>query len=261
MEKYEINNVIPQKKRYDSLDLLKMIAIIMVIILHCIHFEMNFIQENSFKSYINFFIRILCEGVPIFIVVNGFLIINKEFELKKHLKKLLNIFLIMSVWAFIDVILINYLNDSNLTLKEVIKNSVMIDISNKYNGPLWFLQNLIMLYLIFPILKVVHDNDKKIYNYFFIIIAIFTVGVKFLNNLLPCVDNIFKLNITKYFNVMLKHYNIINNGTFIFYFMLGGYIFEYKDTIEKYKRKFILLGILSSLISFRICCINIKAIK
>lgn len=48
MEKYEINNVIPQKKRYDSLDLLKMIAIIMVIILHCIHFEMNFIQENSF---------------------------------------------------------------------------------------------------------------------------------------------------------------------------------------------------------------------
>lgn len=97
MEKYEINNVIPQKKRYDSLDLLKMIAIIMVIILHCIHFEMNFIQENSFKSYINFFIRILCEGVPIFIVVNGFLIINKEFELKKHLKKLLNIFLIMSV--------------------------------------------------------------------------------------------------------------------------------------------------------------------
>lgn len=113
----------------------------------------------------------------------------------------------------------------------------------------------------FPILKVVHDNDKKIYNYFFIIIAIFTVGVNFLNNLLPCVDNIFKLNITKYFNVMLKHYNIINNGTFIFYFMLGGYIFEYKDTIEKYKRKFILLGILSSLISFRICCINIKAIK
>ncbi len=28
------------------------------------------------------------------------------------------------------------------------------------------LQNLIALYLIYPVLKIVHDNNKKVYNYF-----------------------------------------------------------------------------------------------
>lgn len=39
-------------------------------------------------------------------------------------------------------------------------------------GHLWFLQELIKLYLIFPIIKVVKDKNDAVYNYF----------VKLLNN-------------------------------------------------------------------------------
>ena len=81
-----------EKKRYANIDLLKTIAIIMVIALHSQLFITDFIKDNKISTYIQYFIRILCEGVAIFILVNGFLLINKkQFDFKKHLLKTLKI--------------------------------------------------------------------------------------------------------------------------------------------------------------------------
>ena len=136
-----------EKKRYDYVDILKTIAIFMVIILHSINFNMNFIEEESIKSYISFFIRILCEGVPIFICVNGFLILNKKFELKNHLQKILKTFIVLNIWSVINIILIKLITNVNLDFRDILKNILLTNIWNQYTGPLWFLQNLIMLYL------------------------------------------------------------------------------------------------------------------
>lgn len=75
-------------KRYAYIDLIKTIAIIMVIILHSGLLKTDFIMLKSGRSMIQFAVRIISEGVPLFVMVNGFLILHKDkFELKKHLKK------------------------------------------------------------------------------------------------------------------------------------------------------------------------------
>jgi len=240
------------KVRYDNIDILKTISIIMVIILHCLNWEINFIENKNITTYSMFFLRIFSEGVPIFIFVNGFLIINKQFDEKKHLKKILNIFILIIVWSVINIISIKYIKCESIQIKEVIKNILTTNINNIYTGPLWFLQNLIMLYLIFPVLKAVHDSNKRLYDYFFILVTIFTVGIQFINNILSIIDGIFKVNLNNYITTFVLTYNPINNGSFIFYFMLGGYIFEKKEIFEKKKNRIIafILSIICIIISY-----------
>lgn len=148
--------------------------------------------------------------------------------------------------------MIKLLINEELNLKSIIKNVMLTDIRNAYTGPLWFLQSLIMLYLIFPVLKVVHDENKKIYNYFFIIVAIFTVGLNLINNILVIIQNIANIKIVEYFNTFFSKYNPIQNGSFIFFFMLGGYIFEKKEKLELRKNRIIciIIGIISIGLTF-----------
>ena len=44
-----------EKKRYANIDLLKTVAILMVIALHSQLFKLDFIQYNNISSYIQFF--------------------------------------------------------------------------------------------------------------------------------------------------------------------------------------------------------------
>lgn len=243
----EINQ---KKNRFDYIDVLKAIAILCVITLHSVNLNINFLETNNFRQYINFFIRNLLEGVPVFIFVNGFLIINKSFELKKHLKKMLKIFIVLICWSIIDIVVISLLNSNTLSFKEILQNVFFTNINNKYTGPLWFLQSLLMLYFIFPVLKTVHDNNKKIYNYFFIIVSIFTVGLNWVDNLLIIVQEFTEVSIKSNFDVFISKYNPISNGSFLFFFMLGGYVFEYKDILNSKSKRWltVFIGAISTVI-------------
>lgn len=239
------------KIRYDNIDILKTISIIMVILLHTLEWNINFLENNALRTYLNFFVRIMCEGVPIFIVINGFLIINKQFYLEKFLKKILRIFLILLIWSAIYVVIIMSIKGENIYFKEIIKNIATTNIANYYTGVLWFLQDLIILYLFFPILKIVHDNNKKVYNYFFMLVTFFSIGMPLISNMLVILGKLANIDY-KYFNIFIERYDFISNGTFLFYFMLGGYLFEKKEIFEIKKNRIIafFIGILSSIIVF-----------
>lgn len=249
-EKESIN----AKKRYANIDLLKTIAIFMVVVLHSGLLHTNFIAIKSPASYIEFSIRLLMERVPIFVMVNGFLLINKQFNLKKHLLKTWHIFLLLIIWSFIYVVISSLIYNIPINMKNVFLEVITTNISSKYTGILWFLQNFIALYLLFPILKVLHDNNKKIYNYSFIIISIFTVGTNFLyltNNIIECKTS---WNGLKYLLSYISKFNIITNGYFVFYFMLGGYIFEHRNKLkfnvnDKKIIAIIILGVLAWLLA------------
>ena len=112
-----------EKKRYANIDLLKTVAILMVIALHSQLFKLDFIQYNNISSYIQYFLWIICEGVAIFILVNGFLIINKkEFDLKRHLLKILKIFILLILWSIILTTVIKLIYQEPLKISEIIKN-------------------------------------------------------------------------------------------------------------------------------------------
>ncbi len=59
-----------EKKRYAYIDLLKTIAILMVIALHSKFFYTDFITSPKVTTYLQYALRIISEGVVIFIFVN-----------------------------------------------------------------------------------------------------------------------------------------------------------------------------------------------
>ena len=72
-----------------GLDALKALAICMVVPLHTGLFNIDIIDNPSVQTYLQFAIRIACEGVPIFFFVNGFLLLSdKPFDERKHCRRL-----------------------------------------------------------------------------------------------------------------------------------------------------------------------------
>lgn len=241
-----------EKRRYANIDLLKTCAILMVIILHSQIYNINFIENFKISTIMQYFFRIITEGVPIFIVVNGYLLLNKkDFELKKHIKKMLKIFFILIIWSFILTILIKLIYNEKLVLKEIIKNVLITNINNKYTGILWFLQNLIALYLIYPILKNTHDTNKNIYNYIFIILMINTIFVNLFSLISQMIETKIKFDYINIFTTYIGNFQILSNRNFLIFFMLGGYLYEYKEKFEnkKIRMMWITIGIIAWIIA------------
>lgn len=240
-------SLIMEKKRYANIDLLKTIAILMVIALHVILYYTNFMDQNgnvNISFFIQYAFRLISEGVPIFILVNGFLMINKEkFDLKLHLKKILKIFLLLIVWSVIRIVGTKLIWRESLNLKDIIKNVLTTDINNKYTGALWFLQNLIALYLVYPVIKNLHDTNKVTYNYLFIVLLIGTMLV----NLIYLLENLIK-ELTGFNGIIMlinyiNKFQILTNTNFLIFFMLGGYLFENKEKFNDKKVRIKWIGI------------------
>ena len=235
-----------KSKRFDYIDLIKAIDIFFVIMIHNYKASVDFVVSPSLKTYISFIVRLMIEGVPLFVTVNGFLIINKRLDLRKHIKKIMKILLIIFIWSLIYIIIFS---KGNISAKEIIHNILTVDINNEYSGILWFLQNLITLYLLYPILNIVHDNNKKVYNYFFIVVVFFTIGTKSLDMIFNLL-NLYNINdYTYWLSDCIQHYNPISNGAFILYFMLGGYIYENKELLLKNKNKIFIITLLITIVS------------
>lgn len=239
-------------KHYDNIDLLKFIAIIMVITQHVPLFECDFIKSGNIGNAIQLFFRLLFSGVPIFVTVNGFLMLQKEsFDLKKHIIKTIKMFILTCVWAFI-LIIINLLFD-----KTPINRTLVIDLFVKtrsgslYTAELWFMQYLVGINIIYPLIWNIYKNDKKTYYYLFLVIVLFTLGI----NVIEIIQNIItkqaNRNTIQLFIDYLEEFNLLNTDHwFILYFMLGGVIYDQYDYLIKHKRTIVILGICSWVATF-----------
>lgn len=82
-----------EKKRIDGLDVLKALGICMVLSLHVPLWDPDFITNPNIVHILQYAARIVSEGVPIFLTINGMLLLKKStFSLKQHCKKMLKIF-------------------------------------------------------------------------------------------------------------------------------------------------------------------------
>ena len=75
------------KSRVQYIDFIKTISIFIIITLHNGTWRTDFISSGSTASLVQYCIRLFCEGVPIFVFLNGFLLFDKTFNAKKHAKK------------------------------------------------------------------------------------------------------------------------------------------------------------------------------
>jgi len=238
------------KERYAFLDLLKCIAIFFVLLYHFSYYNYNFLTDDGIIPYVYYYIRaILSCCVPLFFFINGALILNKPFDIKKHAKKLLRIVVLTLIWALIELIVIMFIKGEHLSLFEIFKG--IVQLKQGWINHLWFMGALFTVYIFAPIIKSAFDSSegKKNFYFFFIAFCLFSFGNTIFSMCVNCLEYFRKAdyldNSTNYF----AGFNNIKGmlGYSLSYFMLGGVMFANRKKMND--KRFKIYSIFAILIS------------
>ena len=241
------------KKRYDGIDLLKCISILMVIALHVplLHFYMNGVEGSLFRK-VQFALRIIMQPVPYFVAINGFLMLKKRnFDLKAHIRKTLSMVLLFFIWASILVILARVVAGEGLTLKQFcIYVFETGDGTGNYAGVLWFMEGLISVYLIYPLLWRAYHEDFQSFRFFFIALSILVVGVSCLELIRNAIHFDMDTEVLDQLIGLCRRFRTEIGGWFLFYFCLGGMISHDLEHFMEKRKVMILTGLAAWVVSY-----------
>jgi Uncharacterized protein conserved in bacteria len=247
-----INSDKVSKERYAFIDLLKFIAIFFVLFYHFSYYNYNFLTDANFSSYLYYYIRaILSCCVPLFFFINGALILNKTFDLKKHVKKLVRIVILTILWALIELIVIMFIKGEYLSLLEIFKG--IIQLKHGWINHLWFMGALFTVYIFAPIIKSAFDSPdgKKNFHFFLIAFCLFSFGNSLLSMCINCLEYFMKADILANNNNTFAGFNTIR-GVMLYslsYFMLGGLMFANRNKmLDKHFKIYSIFAIFISMI-------------
>ena len=135
-----------KEKRKCWIDICKIIAMFLVIILHTV---CNGIKENQkdFSLLIYYFGTF---AIPLFFMVNGYLQLNKVKDYKYVLKKILNIFMVCIIWN-IPIVIFKLVIEGESS--NIISNVFLNYIQKGFFWQFWFLGALILIYIFFSFIK------------------------------------------------------------------------------------------------------------
>lgn len=225
------------KNRIAYIDFIKTITIFIIITLHNGTWCTDFIGSGSVESMVQYCVRLFCEGVPVFVLLNGFLLFDKAFDAKKHIKRTIKLLVITVVWSVIMEIYSTLMAGLPLTFVGVLTSVLETNISNSNTGVLWFLQKLFVVYLIFPVLKHLYDTNEKLFNYLLMVVIVSTYSVSFVD----MIAGIFNIDVLKSLQFFINQYTlVIGANIYIVYFMLGGYICKNMERLPK--KKLVIVG-------------------
>lgn len=212
-----------QKKRDQGIDLLKCFAILLVICLHAGLARFQAVTIPSAIGVLEYAARLLFEGVPVFITVNGYLMLgSRHFEIHRHFKKTARLFLLLLIWMALLTFVNSRILHEPLSLTDYWYEFFHTQNGSRYDGQLWFLENLLAVYLIYPVIRMLYDKDFHLYVYVFALFAFFSVGM---NTVCLIRDGIVLSHNTDLLNEaigLIYRFDPTGNAYYVYCFMLGG---------------------------------------
>ena len=241
-----------KKVRYANLDLLKGIAMFLVITLHLPLWRTDYYETGNVSRMIQYAFRLLSEGVPIFLMINGMLIIpRKHLDLKEHYKKTLRIFLVMLAWEVIytfSYILVT--GSEKLTYKVVVNAVLTTAVGSRYTGLFWFLQGLVALYVIYPVIRLVYQTSYKYYCCLFAFLAGSRI-LYFLSSELGAISQRYMVNDNWIVNIpgWINQFQMIPieaaKADYLLFFMMGGVVMHEIKRIQVHRHAWAAAGFLA----------------
>lgn len=224
------------KKHVLYLDILKILAIFLVILLHCAGSMFSKVPTTSYEFLIfNIYDSLARIAVPIFFMVSGVYFLNPENKIdikkiyKKYILRIILVFIVSS--CFLEII--NYfLDPSIISTRNFIKSIIVGD------DILWFFYAIVGLYIITPLLREI-TKSKRSTEYF--LILFFILGV-----LIPSVNNLFPIELTRTIISKLAFQLVMGYSG---YYMLGYYLSKY-ELSKKQRYITYILGIVGLILTF-----------
>lgn len=141
------------KERVQYLDILKAIAIFLVVFCHFV------LLSETVAA--NLCMCACWVAVPVFFMVNGALLFARPLRLARHIKKTVSVYLVLVVWKLIYLLLIPPLTGADLSGTngtDLLQYLFFFgDLPGLINGHLWFIEALLAVYLVFPLARAAFD--------------------------------------------------------------------------------------------------------
>ena len=145
------------------IDLLEVVGMLFVLGYHLSNYSYKFLEDPRIITAVQHYLRtvkVCC--VPIFLLCNGYLLFRHDLDLKKHLKKTLRFAVaglfwgVVTLWAYNHVSGVAYGGWDFLWDMLTWRGAVI---------HLWYIGQLVVIYLCFPVLKAAYDKDRRLLLY------------------------------------------------------------------------------------------------
>ena len=185
-----LNKKLSNSNREIYFDQLRTLAIIGVV---CAHISCDYFYEEKqiYKPNRIFYNLLYLSlgrfiGIPIFIMLSGALLINKNYSLKTFMfKRLIRVFIPYLFWSIIFILFTIHFQNHKLT--EYLIKKVCFGMKGTVGRILWFIWMIIIVYIgiiiINLIFKVINSKSKKVENIFIHFLFIFALTCYILKNL------------------------------------------------------------------------------
>lgn len=222
------------KKRNYGIDLIKIIACVLVIVLHSLNPTTPAVEHNIIRLSI-YYIGTL--AIPIFFMASGYFVLNKKnISYFYSFLRIKNIFIILFSWILLFSVIYFIIKHKFCFFNEM-KGSIFANVAHSHFYHFWFFWALMIMLLIAPMLAWIL---RKSFKYFLVLTIIVTVicwiqdlSLHFgYTNLMKNIPQVFRLNI------------------WIEYYLLGGIIGNaHFRSIKNYvKSHFIIFSIIDILL-------------
>ena len=253
----ESTKITPTRERILYIDVLETIAILLVVYCHYSYTK----GDSSVAQILQLCSFTLC--VPLFLMANGALLCYHSFDLKKHLKRALQLLIAVTVWRIFYLIVVGAIHPSQITeipAQEIFNYVFGYNIANLEvpADHFWYLYVLVTIYLAFPVIKTFFDAaDPRIYRtvLWILVILIYILGAY--DRLAVVISQHTDLTIYSLQPLRDRLLPLGEPACFLFFFMLGPVLHE-KFYLKKDERsnKWIFPLILLNLASLFLLCVE-----
>lgn len=146
------------KKRVVGYDIIKSMAMFFVVMLHY-----SFYTRFYSSGLAGTAVTVLCVVcVPLFFAVNGALLLPRKMDEAKHYRKTLNIVIVVTIWRLLAAAFFVFVDGSHpVTLKDLVLFLLGGGFGDYPTGYFWFMNALIAVYLVLPVMKMAFDFGTK----------------------------------------------------------------------------------------------------
>lgn len=232
-------------RRVMGYDALKTFAIFLVCLYHYNQFQLEASPGDGPAWYVNYFFHGTASmAVPLFFMVNGALLLNRSFVLRKHLRKTLYLYGLFFAWCLISYTAFCFIWGTRFSLRGLAGSCFHLTLG--VNNHLWFLSALVCVYLLFPFVKLIYDQvDRSLLWLLCAIVFTFSFG----DHLLDLVLNLSKVATgAKPHLDPVDFFPLVNPfGNYFYallYFIAGGLLAEHIRSGRRTPRVSVLVAVL-----------------
>ena len=230
------------KERINYFDLLKTISIFLVVTVHY-----TWLSDSAACNIL----QIICIlAVPVFFMVNGALLLDRELVLKDHIKRMITIYLSLVAWRVLIFVIYYFINGGTEVsrygiLEHALFNKKLAGIPTEH---MWFTFALLKIYIIFPFVKYAIDKDKNICKY--AVVLLFCVS--YLPDFLSTINTYFikRKDIDPF--IVSSSFSMLSGCEYLLCFILGYMLHKrfYKTGLDKRSLIILILLICTAMAGF-----------